>query len=181
MPRKKNGFTLIELLVVVAIIGLLASIVMASLNSARSKARDSRRKADIHQIQNALELYNNTYGGYPVSAWNDSGFASYNVYDSISKIENFAQFMPTPHDPQYPNVNCYNAEYAYMSDSYRTPGTLATKYVLYATLENQSTTNLNPVDQATTWYDYQMTHYSPNGWACAGYGLPNYRVGDLIR
>lgn len=52
-----KGFTLIELLVVIAIIGVLASIVLASLNSARQKSRDARRIADIKQLQLALELY----------------------------------------------------------------------------------------------------------------------------
>lgn len=52
-----SGFTLIELLVVIAIIGVLASIVLASLNSARQKSRDARRIADIKQLQLALELY----------------------------------------------------------------------------------------------------------------------------
>ncbi len=51
------GFTLIELLVVIAIIGVLASIVLASLNSARKKSRDARRVTDLKQIQLALELY----------------------------------------------------------------------------------------------------------------------------
>ena len=53
----KRGFTLIELLVVIAIIGILASVVLASLNSARKKGRDARRVADIKQVQLALELY----------------------------------------------------------------------------------------------------------------------------
>lgn len=53
----RRGFTLIELLVVIAIIGILASIVLASLNSARRKSRDARRVADIKQLQLALELY----------------------------------------------------------------------------------------------------------------------------
>ncbi|OHA02890.1 MAG: hypothetical protein A3J58_02320 [Candidatus Sungbacteria bacterium RIFCSPHIGHO2_02_FULL_52_23] len=53
----KGGFTLIELLVVIAIIGVLASIVLASLNTARRKSRDARRITDIKQIQLALELY----------------------------------------------------------------------------------------------------------------------------
>lgn len=55
--KARLGFTLIELLVVIAIIGILASIVLASLNSARVKARDARRIADIRQIQLALELF----------------------------------------------------------------------------------------------------------------------------
>lgn len=60
-----KGFTLIELLVVVAIIGILSSIVLASLNSARKKGRDARRISDIKQLQLALELYYDSTGGYP--------------------------------------------------------------------------------------------------------------------
>jgi type II secretion system protein G len=67
--EQKRGFTLIELLVVIAIIGLLASIVLASLNSARKKSRDARRLADLKQLQNALELYaNDNSGNYPADA-----------------------------------------------------------------------------------------------------------------
>jgi prepilin-type N-terminal cleavage/methylation domain-containing protein len=62
----KRGFTLIELLVVVSIIGILSSLVLTSLNSARIKARDAKRLASIKQIQSSLELYYNTNGSYPV-------------------------------------------------------------------------------------------------------------------
>ncbi|KKU22057.1 MAG: General secretion pathway protein G [Candidatus Nomurabacteria bacterium GW2011_GWA1_46_11] len=64
--KKQSGFTLIELLVVVAIIGLLSSVVMASLNSARAKARDAKRKVELKQIQAALEIYYNDNNAYPV-------------------------------------------------------------------------------------------------------------------
>jgi len=65
MSRKK-GFTLIELLVVVAIIGLLATMSIVALNTARAKARDAKRVGDIKQIQTALELYyNDNSAGYP--------------------------------------------------------------------------------------------------------------------
>ena len=52
---KIRGFTLIELLVIIAIIGLLALIVVVSVNSARAKARDVLRKADLNTMQKAIE------------------------------------------------------------------------------------------------------------------------------
>jgi len=61
----KKGFTLIELLVVIAIIGILASIVLVSLNSAREKARDVKRVGDIRGIQLALEGYYDDNDAYP--------------------------------------------------------------------------------------------------------------------
>lgn len=72
---KKQGFTLIELLVVIAIIGLLATIVLISLNTAREKARDAKRLSDMHQIQLALALYHDENGTYPgpVSSWGEGG------------------------------------------------------------------------------------------------------------
>lgn len=67
MKTKKSGFTLIEVLIVVAIIGILASVVLVGLGASRGRARDSRRIADLHQTQNALELYYTKNGAYPPS------------------------------------------------------------------------------------------------------------------
>ncbi len=63
--NSKKGFTLIELLVVIAIIGLLATLSIVALNSARMRARDVRRKADLKQIYNALQMYYDENGKYP--------------------------------------------------------------------------------------------------------------------
>ncbi len=63
---KNKGFTLIELLVVISIIGLLSTLSVVSLNSAREKARDAKRVADVRQVQTALELYFNDAQGYPI-------------------------------------------------------------------------------------------------------------------
>jgi type II secretion system protein G len=65
MQINKKGFTLIELLVVIAIIGILAAVVLVSLNSARQRSRDARRLSDVRQIMTALELYYNDVGRYP--------------------------------------------------------------------------------------------------------------------
>lgn len=65
---KNSGFTLIELLVVISIIGLLSSIVLASLSSARTKSRDAQRTLSIKQLQTALELYYDSNNSqYPTS------------------------------------------------------------------------------------------------------------------
>jgi len=63
--RRKRGFTLIELLVVISIIGFLATLALVSLNSARIKARDTRRMSDLKQLQLALEMYFDSNSAYP--------------------------------------------------------------------------------------------------------------------
>ena len=108
-----RGFTLIELLVVIAIIGMLSSVVLASLNGARAKSRDARRIADMKQIQIALELYYDTNATYPNPGWAwRSQCVGWGTHTAANVIPGLTPtYLPSmPSDPGMivaSNVNCY--------------------------------------------------------------------------
>ena len=79
--NKKLGFTLIELLVVISVISLLASVIISSLNSARSKARDAQKREELHQIANAMELHYDKYGVYTLFGCGDPNNIGYFGYE----------------------------------------------------------------------------------------------------
>ncbi|MEN9413387.1 MAG: protein ral secretion pathway protein [Candidatus Parcubacteria bacterium] len=116
MYKNSRGFTLIELLVVIAIIGILASIVMASLDSARVKARDARRVSDINQIQKALSLYaSDTNGTYPASAATTSLIGTDAVSLALVAAGSMGSVPKDPRSPTYDyGYKTYNSNTTYL-------------------------------------------------------------------
>ncbi len=89
--KLKKGFTLIELLVVIAIIGILAAVVLASLNTARGKGRDAATKSELSNLRAQAEIYyddhSDTYGP-AVPGCNSGIFADAGLNKIISAIGN---------------------------------------------------------------------------------------------
>ena len=90
MMNRTKGFTLIEILVVIAIIGILSSIVLASLNTARAKGADAAIKADLAGIRPQAEIFFDNGGHYGADvldgncATANSLFADANVTAAIN-------------------------------------------------------------------------------------------------
>lgn len=179
--RSAQGFTLIELLVVVAIIGLLSSVVLSSLDTARAKARDTQRLADLREIRTALETYRSENGAYPSTsnAWRGScvGFGSYPNTGVGAWIPDlaprFMSVLPSDPRPTADGNGCYlyrsnGASYKVMaqvtvetkvSTGIYVPGTPCTP-TIYAG-------NTNPANNPRWPAQATFAFYTPTATACA--------------
>ena len=112
--KKKQGFTLIELLVVIAIVGILSSVVLASLNTARAKSRDAKRMNDLREMQKTVDLFfHDNDGVYPSTggAWHGGALGCYggHGYDATGFIPGVVPkfISELPADPKSSGGNCY--------------------------------------------------------------------------
>lgn len=81
--KLSKGFTLLELLIVIVIVGFLAAIIIASVNSARARGRDTKKITEMKSMQNALQIYFSTNGYYPQTC---TGASCVLVPSLISKV-----------------------------------------------------------------------------------------------
>lgn len=143
--KHRAGFTLIELLVVVSIIGLLASIVVVSLGGSRVQSRDTKRVADLRQMQQAYEL-----------CYNDLACATANANDypvvADGKCVGVPGYMAeSPVDPLAAGENvykCYSTAQRYCMSAKMEGSTDPAKAWVWVTPQGTETAKTSAVSAA---------------------------------
>ena len=118
--KKVKGFTLIELMIVIAILGILAAMIMGNFFNSLKKGRDAQRKADLSNIQKAVEMYYEDKNAYPLSLTFGNKLCETDTCASGGKI----YMQKLPNDP------ISNYHYDYNSDG--------TYFNLYSFIENEN-------------------------------------------
>jgi len=144
MKQKKCGFTLMELLVVITIIAVMMAGAIISYSSITTRSRDSKRKSDIEQIRQALEMYRADNLVYPVCA----GTGALDV-TCLSSVAGFSSYLTTiPSDPKS------SSGFAYY---YQNPTTTTYCLTMFSEVETQPGSGCASVTApSTNSYIYQV-------------------------
>lgn len=162
----KRGFTLLELLITVAIIGLISSVVLSSLTTARARARDAQRLQNLRELRTALETYRSERGSYPMTGpsvddidWRGScsgwGASQGGITGATGWIPNLAPtyISVLPLDPKPVPVSPFIKCYLYLSDG------VDYMILAYGTMETYSLTN-NPAPRPGFPDEYDFAVYT---------------------
>ncbi len=147
--NRKQGFTLIELIVVMAILAILMAIGAGAFTSSLKKGRDTTRKGNLRAITNALEMYYNDKGKYPIgttgtipgcyNAGGGTGACGTDYPIFKDSVTNGAMWMA-----KFPVDPVVSQKYYYVSDAQ------GKQFQLYAHLENnQDPTIMTPAASPT--------------------------------
>lgn len=163
----KRGFTLIELLVVIAVIDILASVVLASLNSARAKARDAKRFSDIRTIHTALAAYYADNGRYPGTSWNNSSASNWQTTTLGLALEPYLPELPV--DPvntgQATTAGMYG--YSYFANGQNNGASTQQWYMLVVRPETSTSLTATNNARACDGVVYQYGGTITSGPGCA--------------
>jgi type II secretion system protein G len=137
--KNKKWFTLIEMLIVIVIIGILAAAIIPRLNSARGRANDVARKADLNQVATALITYQLDTGGFP---------ATWTTIDNISDKLIKGWMTSIPKDPAnnetfswIQNIPAWDSSPYYLYQSIDKSGIPDGGFVLMAKMESHGQSN----------------------------------------
>lgn len=147
----KKGFTLLEILIVISILGILATLISGNFITSLKKGRDARRKTDLKQIQNALEMYyedKKTYPSFNIFANPGYKLCETKIDSNCGNEKVYMQKIPSDPAPNY--------SYYYQSNG--------VSYRLYSCIENN-------LDQGP---GVNQAGYS--GTNCGGCGLCKFEV-----
>ena len=156
---KKSGFTLIEMLIVIVIIGILAAALIPRLSSARGRANDVARKADVAQVATVLVSYQIDKGAYPTWTWCANGCEL-----SAIKTDLITAWMSSlPEDPN--STRSFSGIAGLTIGSWQYGYTVITKnwitwngFVIMAAAETEGWANR--VANASTWHIATGTDYN---------------------
>jgi type II secretion system protein G len=165
--KKLIGFTLIEMLVVIAILGIIATVLFATINPVAQlqKTNDAHRKSDLENVQRALDLYYQDNGSYPASS------ASFQIAPGGTAIawgSAWSTYMSKlPKDPIAANTYVY----------YSPTSSNGQAYYLYANLQ-QGAHDPNACNNGSACTSMSGTGF-PSTTACGGtcnYGVTSTNV-----
>mgnify|MGYP001606903980 FL=1 len=175
MQNKQRAFTLIELLVTIAIIAILSSITIVTFNGQSAKARDARRKSDLANLQQAIEMYYEDNGAYPTT----DGFIDIPSGTLATELVGKNYIGNIPYDPQGTQYMYYLDSYVNNDPAKESCDGSATKYSLYAKLEKASNTDLDTTNAIYAKCNHGSGRTPPtnNKGVVEARGM-NYRIGN---
>ena len=97
--QREEGFTLIELMVVIVILAILTTIVAINVIPSGQKAKVTAAKADISQLEGALNLYKLNYDSYPTTAEGLQALVTAPAGIDASKYQKGGYIQKLPPDP----------------------------------------------------------------------------------